>query len=95
MKNNTRSLTEISRPAIGEGGYPFTGSCRTFRIVRHRNGDEIIEETFQGDPDHAPSRKVREDRWKVSETFANLRNILADHNCELVDDIPQGFSVVS
>jgi hypothetical protein len=95
MKNNTRSLTEISRPTIGEGGYPFTGSCRTFRIVRHRNGDEVIEETFQGDPDHAPSCKVREYRWKVSETFTNLCQIMAEHNCVLVDDIPHGFSVVA
>jgi len=92
---NTRSLTEISRPTIGEGGYPFTGSCRTFRIVRHRNGDEIVEETFQGDPDHAPSCKIREDRWLVSKTFENLRGILEEHDCELIDDIPQGFSVVA
>jgi hypothetical protein len=92
---NTRSLLEISRPTIGEGGYSFTGSHGTFRVVRHRNGDEIVEETFQGDPHHAPSCKIREARWKVSETFANLRGILTDHNCELIDDIPHGFSVVS
>jgi hypothetical protein len=94
MKKITRSLLEISRPEIGEGGYPFTGSHGTFRVVRHRNGDEIIEQTFQGDPHRAPSCKIREDRWLVSETFANLCDILAEHNCELIDDIPQGFSVV-
>jgi hypothetical protein len=94
MNKQTRSLTEISRPTLGQGGYPFTGSSMDFKVIRHRSGDEIIEETFSGDPNHAPSSKVREYRWKVSETFSNLESVLSEHNCELIDDIPQGFSWV-
>ena len=99
MINNTvtRNLSEILRPSLGLGGYEYEGPCRDFRYVRQRHGDEILEQAFYGGLDF-PASLVREFRYSVKETLAGILKVLKEHSTEeqydIVDDIPQGFSVV-
>jgi hypothetical protein len=88
----TISLAEINRPSYDlytEG--EFEGNHRDLLITRRREGDIITESTswVRDTAGHFMNRK--ESSFSVSELAAEASEL----GLELVDDIPQGFSLVA
>jgi len=92
MKTNTITLSELQRPQFDRwAGGPYRGNHGDLIVTRLRDGDTITEHTAWGRDSAGHFSRRTSHTFSASE----MVRMAEDYGLAVLDNIPQGSSLVS